>query len=469
MLRDMNQDDFEDFLKESSDELRMQPSPQVWNGIAAKLNERRRITAFASGGFLLVASLVSYFLIQTKAVVKPLATKAIINTSHTYNSKQLAQKQQAVKERESAIAQAQVYTQPFLQSVERTSGAIVKQLHPSKPDVVAQVTPVTANGTDEAKTVVAEKEIPKTIALSIIDSDPEIEFNARTTKTEVEPVAKKEAESNNSDQLLTIESVTNAFKPLIKKRKATFQVFFTPTVSYRKLSENKAYLRAQPQSNAALNYAVLYNVNDAVTHKPDLGMELGFTAKFPIAKNLKLRAGFQFNVSRYAIKAFTYPTEVTRIALNNSTYGVDYVGSVTNYRNFSNSGNADWLRNMYFQFSTPVGAEVKLAGNDKLSFGVAGTLQPTFILGDRAYMISTDYKNYTEVPWLMRRWNFNTSFETFVSYSTGKLGWQIGPQVRYQMLSSFVTEYPVRENLFDYGLKIGVSLNNNKKSSDNNQ
>jgi hypothetical protein len=124
---------------------------------------------------------------------------------------------------------------------------------------------------------------------------------------------------------------------------------------------------------------------------------------------------------------------------------------------------------MYFQLSAPVGGEIRLAGNSKTSFGVASTIQPTYVLGDRAYMISTDYKNYTEVPWLMRKWNVNTSFETFVAYSTGKMNWQVGPQVRYQLLSSFVTEYPVKEHLFDFGLKVGVSLNNDKKSSDNDR
>jgi hypothetical protein len=81
-------------------------------------------------------------------------------------------------------------------------------------------------------------------------------------------------------------------------------------------------------------------------------------------------------------------------------------------------------------------------------------------VGDRAYIISSDYKNYSLVPSLTRKWNVATSFETFVGYSTGKLKWQVGPQVRYQLLSSFVDEYPVKENLFDFGLKVGISLNN---------
>ena len=32
------------------------------------------------------------------------------------------------------------------------------------------------------------------------------------------------------------------------------------------------------------------------------------------------------------------------------------------------------------------------------------------------------------------------------------------PQVRYQALSSFINEYPVKENLFDFGMKVGVTL-----------
>jgi hypothetical protein len=94
-----------------------------------------------------------------------------------------------------------------------------------------------------------------------------------------------------------------------------------------------------------------------------------------------------------------------------------------------------------------------------MQFGIASTVQPTYVIGDRSYMITTDYKSYTQVPWLLRRWNVNTALETFVSYQTGKTRWQFGPQVRYQLLSSFISKYPVKENLFDFGLKVGVSVN----------
>jgi hypothetical protein len=123
---------------------------------------------------------------------------------------------------------------------------------------------------------------------------------------------------------------------------------------------------------------------------------------------------------------------------------------------------ADWLENLSFQFSAPIGLEFQIAGNDKVNFGIATTIQPTYVTGGKSYMITTDYKSYTEVPDLVRRWNVNTSLETFVGYSTGRLNWQVGPQLRYQLLSSFDSKYPVKENLFSYGLKIGVSVNNHQ-------
>jgi len=179
------------------------------------------------------------------------------------------------------------------------------------------------------------------------------------------------------------------------------------------------------------------------------------SAGYQLSENLKIKAGLQFNVSRYDIKAFSSSGEIATIALNR---GNDSISAWTNYRNFDGY-KSDWLQNLYFSISAPVGIELKIVGDNKTSLGISGTLQPTYIIGDRAFLISSDYKNYAEIPSLIRRWNLNTSIEPYVGYSTGKLSWQIGPQVRYQLLSSYQKKYPVRENLFDFGLKVGVMLN----------
>lgn len=258
----------------------------------------------------------------------------------------------------------------------------------------------------------------------------------------------------------SIENVTNSYKRKSSRFRTEFH--FTPTISYRKLSENKTYLRNASLLNSSPNYAALYgSVNNMVTHKPDLGFELGITEKYSLTEKVRVRGGLQFNVNRYDIKAFRSPYALATIALNRrGSARVDSVYTLSSYSNVDASSNkSNWLQNLSFQISAPVGVELALKSNDKMQFGIATTVQPTYVLGDRAYLITTDYKNYTQVPWLLRRWNVNTAFETFVSYQSGKTRWQVGPQVRYQLLSSFISNYPVKENLFDFGLKIGVSVN----------
>ena len=145
------------------------------------------------------------------------------------------------------------------------------------------------------------------------------------------------------------------------------------------------------------------------------------------------------------------------IALDAGT-GTNSISQETIYRNY-NGNRANWLQNLYYSASIPVGVELKFPSRKSTYFAIAGTFQPTYIVTDRAYLLSTDYKNYVEVPSLTRRWNMNTGFEALVGYSTGKTQWQVGPQVRYQIRSSFEDQYPLKENLFDFGLKVGVLLN----------
>jgi len=157
-------------------------------------------------------------------------------------------------------------------------------------------------------------------------------------------------------------------------------------------------------------------------------------------------------VSKYDIKAYDHPAEMATIALTDRS-----VSTVTSLRN-TGGYRENWLRNFYFSASLPIGAELKLSDGTNNYFGIAGTIQPTYVLDNRAYLISTDYKNYAEVPSLTRRWNMNTSFEVFSAHTTGKVHWRVGPQVRYQVMSSFVKNYPIKEHLFDFGLKLGIQL-----------
>lgn len=452
MLNNFNNEDFERFLKQSADGLRMRPSDGVWDKINHRMNRRRRGVVITSAIFLMTASLFGYYLVDSaKSITDPMATsniiqerpaKPVINAT-TNNNLTASRTKQPIA--------------PVNNNFNNNVTTITKAT-PTAPSLNSLFIPALV-----AALPLFDQLMPASLLTQFDGGDnlfdativDEYEPNtaAQKTTTENKIVAKAEYP-------YTIESVVNLYKRQYKSPKTEWQFMFTPTVSYRKLSENKSYLRQVPITNASFSNTLRTNVNNVVSHKPALGLEVGMAFKYRVSNSLKLRSGLQFNISRYDIKAqSSYQPELATIALNN-TSGVDSINTLTRFRNVkTNSITGDWLENSYFQVSMPVGAELRLFGNKNTHVGIATTVQPTYVIGDRAYLISTDYKNYSQVPSLTRRWNVHTAVETYIGYSTGKLNWQVGPQVRYQLLSSFDSKYPVKENLFDFGLKVGVSLN----------
>jgi hypothetical protein len=104
-----------------------------------------------------------------------------------------------------------------------------------------------------------------------------------------------------------------------------------------------------------------------------------------------------------------------------------------------------------------LGVELTVVGNSKVSFNIASTIQPTYVINNQAYLVSTNLKNYAQEPSLYRKWNVNTGAEAFMSINTGTFKWVIGPQFRYQLLSSYKDKYPIKEHLLDFGFKVGVN------------
>ncbi|MES2882982.1 MAG: hypothetical protein V4676_12605 [Bacteroidota bacterium] len=463
MKRDFTNENFESFLRRQTEGLRLRPDDKIWKGISKELNKGRRRFGFGIAAFLIAACTFGYFTIDGNSprsntsskntASKNSALKSTVPTNTAANTNR-----QNVNGEEQPGNEAQTnYNIDLLSSLSVADSDAPRQ----KTVATTVATNSVANASINSLQVVSRNfdlagepsSSAETIFTStIIDNDlaPGVE---KTTEGSVPTATEKKLPQS-------IESVVNIYKGGNVKRKASVEWYFTPTVSYRKLTENKSFIRAQQGSTSPSIVAPsLFDVNNVVTHKPGMGMEMGFAVKYPIGKNLKLRGGLQFNVTRYEIRAFKSTSELATIMLNTrNSGGVDSISRVSRLSN-EGSSEPNWLQNLYLQISAPIGAEFTIAGNKKVQFGVATTIQPTYVLGNRAYVISANYKNYAEVPELTRRWNMNTSLETYVAYSTGRLNWQVGPQVRYQLLSSFVAKYPVKENLFDYGLRVGISIN----------
>lgn len=489
MESNYNNRDFEQFVKQNADQYRMFPSEKVWKGIDNALHTRRKWYGLGLAILLLLTGAgVTWVMISTP-VDKSQTTfsQTLGESSTTEIAKQSApapvrqKKATPVKNLNGPLVfNAQTATpsndnnndrtisllQPapdntFGDNLATTETPVSDRLETGAALLITTITPGISSKpvqSERTRTTVVNNPVTSLYVPVTVAGKPSIPAFVTNTVGTNKPEIKetKQTAYNNPVSALAIENVINSHKRAVEKKKVTVQFYLAPTVSYRVLSENKEFLRSAASSGSVPNFAAYNDVKNVVTHKPDVGLEMGFAARYPLTSRLTVKAGIQLNMSRYDIRAFSHSNEVATIALDEGSG--NSISTVTRYRNF-NGFRTNWLQNLYYSASAPVGVEWKLMGNPKKTFlGIAATIQPTYILSDRAYLLSTDYKNYAEVPSLIRRWNMNSSFETFVGYTTNRMKWQIGPQIRYQIRSSFKNQYPVKENLIDFGIKVGVTF-----------
>jgi hypothetical protein len=446
--------DFEQFIKQNADQYRMFPSEKVWSGVNSVLHTRRKWYGIWLGVFLLLSGgTVTWVMTSDTSADKSSNTPSTVKASTALpntNSK-LTESPSIAPE----VNNLYVLDRPAVPTnvaSDIPEGLMVPGFTPILTDAIKNAT---EPGTNIERETVAFADRPyMNHSPFIAESIPSFVLQDKVATMDVHSNEDKLSPASTTiPNYFTIENVVNAYQYKKAPKKISWQLVVTPTISYRKLSLNNSF-----DNPAASNYPFAYrsDVNSFVTHKPDVGLQVGIAGRYPISKRINVRGGFQFNINRYDIKAYASNSEIATIDLNGGR-GNNSISTWTNYRNY-NGYSTDWLKNFYFSFSVPIGAELKLFGNDKTNVGVASTLQPTYMLSDEAYLISTDYKYYADVPRLIRHVNLNTSFEAFVNYTKRGTKWQIGPQVRYQLLSSFQNKYPVKENLFDFGVKLGVTL-----------
>lgn len=465
MERQFYNEDFERFLRDNANQYRMYPSEKVWKGVYTALHTRRRWYLVSALVLLLTTgSLISLFVINSlpdkaEIIAKNLSWATLENkisaTTGMPRDNELSVNRvltdyQPIAPAESPIAlQKYRVAEPAISPIAKLSFSLdlifPERIFNTGKETTAAI--VDAN--------IEQNDITETTSTRI-----NLPINTLSPGNSIIPnntIADNKSADKIAEATMALASMQAPIQTTKKFPRMTAQVYFTPTISYRKLSENKSYSRSSMGQSQPFNYNQFVDINKKVKHKPAMGVEVGLESRYSLNNKVLAKAGLQFNISRYDIGAYFHPTEFTTIAMN-AGYGADTISVLSNYGN-SSSYTPNWIENFYFQVSMPIGAEFILHDNKKTQWGVAGSVQPTYHLGERAYLLTSDYKNYVKVPKLMRSWNVNAGVETFVSYSTGRIKWQVGPQVRYQLLSSFVREYPVKENLFDIGLKIGAKIN----------
>jgi len=520
MDREFHTDEFEQLLKEKSDQFRMYPSKRVWHSIYNDLHPSRRWPSAAMGMFLIIVLLlIGYLNTGDNTMIRPFTentadqTQTANETDNTKNKENKPQSLQNSSHQQLTIAGTYYsYQGVNLSSPEFFAYTIVKNNKPNYLSLVASANPGSADGQ-----IVINKKEPENTSKDLIqtidtyiksnqifadvaiknskkkvinstgnNTNPEAnaddnELEKNETKTPASLLNPFTSQSNASDLNKVISSDEKALQKNINtvvdtksltpeekawienfafqnkpgrnkwKSRLTHEFYVTPAVNYRKLSTNSKG-STTPFANS--------NINNSISQKPGLGVETGVGLSYSLAKNLRLRGGIQFNYTNYNIDAgqTNHPT-ITSILLNDPNTGYSYTASRTS--TISNSFNSTalepvTLHNRTYQISIPVGLAYRLSATNNVEWFAGASIQPTYVFGGKAHLISSDLKSYVSDPSSIRNWNLNLGFETFMSYKLGTYNLQVGPQVRYQVYSTYRKNVALVEKPYAIGLKIGL-------------
>jgi hypothetical protein len=260
--------------------------------------------------------------------------------------------------------------------------------------------------------------------------------------------------SNPSNKVLTTQMQIN--DEIKTKNNFSYQIYASSSVGFGNIYKNTDL---NSVSETVMNSSMSEkNKNEAYQfrHLPGYNFEAGGTFLLNISKFIRLKAGMQLNYSNYKSIANTNKYSGFAFVQVNDGYSSS-ASPISSISNINAEENNNMNSNTY-QISLPIGSEFKIAGNKKLQWYAGATVQPSYIVGNNPYFVSPYMINYFQDESFLRKWNLNSSIETFLSYTLNN-GTSInaGPQFRYQLFSTFDNRYLYNEKLYNIGLKFGIS------------
>lgn len=480
--------EFEDFLKDQANQHRMYPSDQLWRNIQGEVHGYKKWPALTVIAVFIIAALVvgtvavkprTEIITQQTVQVPSFVEKipSLPNESTPANTKatssyaghlsvnnitketiEKVNERIRVNETESLlIASANDQQSNNVVSV-NTSEKITYKIAPLTEQPEKQIT-----GNDEVA-----KNFDATFHTAVLPDSRFIfsnnlglvnnAYNFSNVAYKMEFSFVRTINSNPLNVELAASKPSSSGSPLsrIAKRssKLDFQFYVAPSISYRRLvddaegSLSKSYVTAIPYES---NYIV--DLNQAIQHRPAAGYEVGFSLGYNLGKKFAIRSGMQFNTRQYNIDAFVHSAEPATVALSADNSNL-VLNTVSGFRNIDGSKPIE-LKNRYYEISIPIGIDWRPV-NKKFAWGIAASVQPTYTFDKEPFIITSNFKNYADGSQLMRNWNINANIETYLGYNTGKYRWQIGPQLRYQLMPTMANSFPIREYPVDLGIKLGL-------------
>ncbi|MFM7838997.1 MAG: hypothetical protein ACKO6K_05485 [Chitinophagaceae bacterium] len=450
----------EELIRDKADQYSMYPSEKVWKGISSSLHRRKY---FYGTGLLIFLALMSYVATDRLFFIPNDQTITLRTAPDSYRSavgQTAAASLRRMREQSAATLSQNAATENLMQQ-EDIASSPAPAVYPlfstvSAPTSLYSYIPVTASSLTIPSLPEGQPAFHRFWPLRqrvLVQVNSVHNSKLALTGTSTSDGTRGSASASKINWLQE-NAVYRLMLPTLKR--LSWQLSVTPAMNYRKLIGQRKMSYSTDVKNVPLSLNLKGAASSLVTHKPAMGLEVGSAFLYALNKRVSFKTGVQFNYSSYDIEAFsTEGTERATISLRN-VRGAEELTSYTRIGNFGGT-SIENLKNEYYHLSAPIGLEWTVIGRRKLQVAVAGTLQPTYLLNRNSYLLTSDFKNYTREPSLVSRWNTNTSVEAFVSYTSRGLKFQVGPQFRYQLLSSFKKQYPVREYLMEYGLKFAVS------------
>jgi len=268
--------DFEQFVKQNADQYRMFPSEKVWEGIHQTIHTRSRWYGIGLGLLILTTGVVTFVMLTTAGKNKPVAaTLPEISNQQPVSVKEQKPEMVMVATKSTAektsfitapdklhktiyLTDDAVTTIPEQTPVSEATALVVKDISPvvekaetaPAPELTTKVIPQT-RPSHPAKPV-SNTIVPEKTMISF--STPVLES---TSPDPVETVSEERIMDKKDSYPLTIESVINSYSFTPKRKKISWQLYFTPSISYRQLRENKTFINAARTN--AVNSAASYN------------------------------------------------------------------------------------------------------------------------------------------------------------------------------------------------------------------
>jgi len=418
-------DNFEQFLREATENFRMSPSIRVWNSIYNNIHPSKKSPSAAA----LLVFLISFFILNINNSTVSQQSISIENKNAVVINKN------QVKAYSDKIERHDVHKK---QSLLRASAALIAKKIIERETNSIISSPLTIEN-DNA--IVFSNLITSPL---IQDNHLQEQFNHLTTGTEIK-------ENFTRQKTLYIPAKNN------NESELSYQLYATSSVGYSNSFRNEG----TEVSNSSTNHLQSVNdINRTLRYMPEYNLEAGGAFLVNVTSSLKLKAGMQLNYTNYKLTNNESNSEIANSESYNSIINNTAQTNEIQLLNLDMNSEFKKFNSSTYQISIPLGTELELVGNHQLKWFAGATIQPSYVVGGYPGQNTNETKNYLDDGYEFRKWNVNTSFETFLSYKLPN-GSRInaGPQFRYQLFSSYESKYLYNEKQYNIGLKLGISRN----------